>query len=157
MTTNDDAFQDHYPENVAQCYGCGRLNEHGHRIRTCWDGDETVTRFRPEPYHTSVPGFAYGGLIASLIDCHSTGSAAAAMYRQAGRDMDSQPPFRFVTGSLHVDFLKPTPLECELELRGQIKEIKGRKVVVTTSVLADGVVTARGEVVAVQMPDSFGS
>ncbi|MBK5945524.1 thioesterase [Rhodobacter veldkampii DSM 11550] len=157
MTTSDDAFQDHYPENVAQCYGCGRLNEHGHRIRTCWDGDETVTRFRPEPYHTSVPGFAYGGLIASLIDCHSTGSAAAAMYRQAGRDMDSQPPFRFVTGSLHVDFLKPTPLECELELRGQIKEIKGRKVVVTTSVLADGVVTARGEVVAVQMPDSFGS
>lgn len=157
MTTSEDAFQDHYPENVAQCYGCGRLNEHGHRIRTCWDGDETVTRFRPEPYHTSVPGFAYGGLIASLIDCHSTGSAAAAMYRQAGRDMDSQPPFRFVTGSLHVDFLKPTPLECELELRGQIKEIKGRKVVVTTSVLADGVVTARGEVVAVQMPDSFGS
>lgn len=157
MTTSDDAFQDLYPENVAQCYGCGRLNEHGHRIRTCWDGDETVTRFRPEPYHTSVPGFAYGGLIASLIDCHSTGSAAAAMYRQAGRDMDSQPPFRFVTGSLHVDFLKPTPLECELELRGQIKEIKGRKVVVTTSVLADGVVTARGEVVAVQMPDSFGS
>lgn len=157
MTTSDDVFQDHYPENVAQCYGCGRLNEHGHRIRTCWDGDETVTRFRPEPYHTSVPGFAYGGLIASLIDCHSTGSAAAAMYRQAGRDMDSQPPFRFVTGSLHVDFLKPTPLECELELRGQIKEIKGRKVVVTTSVLADGVVTARGEVVAVQMPDSFGS
>ena len=157
MTTSDDVFQDHYPENVAQCYGCGRLNQHGHRIRTCWDGDETVTRFRPEPYHTSVPGFAYGGLIASLIDCHSTGSAAAAMYRQAGRDMDSQPPFRFVTGSLHVDFLKPTPLECELELRGQIKEIKGRKVVVTTSVLADGVVTARGEVVAVQMPDSFGS
>ena len=150
------AFQDHYPENVAHCYGCGRLNEHGHRIRTFWEGEESVTRYRPEPYHTSVPGYAYGGLIASIVDCHSTGTAAAAMYRQEGREMDSEPPFRFVTGSLHVDFLKPTPLECELELRGRIKEIRGRKVVVTTEVIADGVVTARGEVVAVQMPDSFG-
>ena len=150
------AFQDHYPENVAHCYGCGRLNEHGHRIRTFWEGEETVTRYRPEPYHTSVPGFTYGGLIASLVDCHSTGTAAAAMYRQEGRDMDSEPPFRFVTGSLHVDFLKPTPLECELELRGRVKEIRGRKVIVSTEVIAGGVVTARGEVVAVQMPESFG-
>ena len=158
MTTakDTDAFQDHYPADVAHCFGCGRMNEHGHRIRTVWEGDETVTRFRPEPYQMSVPGFAYGGLIASLVDCHSTGSAAAAMYRQAGRDMDTLPPFRFVTGSLHVDFLKPTPIDCELELRGKIKEIKGRKVVITTDVLAKGVLTARGEVVAVQMPESFG-
>ena len=62
-----NAFQDHYPENVAHCYGCGRLNKHGHQIRTEWDGDETVTRYMPQPYETSVPGFAYGGLIASLI------------------------------------------------------------------------------------------
>ncbi len=148
-------FQDQYPENVSHCYGCGNLNTHGHQIKTVWEGDETVTRFQPESYHTSVPGFAYGGLIASLIDCHSTGTAAAAMYRQEGREMDTQPPFRFVTGSLHVDFLKPTPL-VELELRGTVKEIKGRKVVVSTTVFANGVATARGEVVAVQMPESFG-
>ena len=77
------------------------------------------------------------------------------MYRQAGRAMDTLPAFRFVTGSLHVDFLKPTPL-VELEIRGTVKEIKGRKVVVSTTVYAHGVVTARGEVVAVQMPESFG-
>ena len=96
-------------------------------------------------------------LIASLVDCHSTGTAAAAMYRAEGRAMDTLPPFRFVTGSLHVDYLKPTPLEGELELRGRVKEIKGRKVVVETTVLAGGVATARGEVVAVQMPESFGA
>ena len=150
-----DAFQDHYPHNVAHCYGCGHLNSHGHQIKTVWDGDETVTHFTPKPYHTSIIGYAYGGLIASLIDCHSTGSAAAAMYRQAGRDMDSLPAFRFVTGSLHVDYLKPTPIEGELEIRGRIKEIKGRKVVVETTVYAGGVATVRGEVVAVQMPESF--
>ena len=151
------AFQDHYPENLSHCYGCGSQNPHGHQIKTEWEGDETVTRFRPEPFHTSVPGFAYGGLIASLIDCHSTASAAAAMYRQEGRSMDSLPAFRFVTGSLHVDFLKPTPIDAELVIRGQVKEIKGRKVVIESQVWAGDVVTAKGGVVAVQMPESFGA
>ena len=149
------AFQDYYPENVAHCYGCGSLNQHGHQIKTFWEGEETVTRFTPAPYHTAIPGFVYGGLIASLIDCHSTGTAAAAAYRAENRPMDSEPPFRFVTGSLHVDFLKPTPMGPELVLRGRVKEIKGRKVVVEAEVWADEVMTARGEVVAVQMPDTF--
>ena len=149
------AFQDYYPENLAHCYGCGRNNAHGHQIKTFWDGDETVTRFQPHPEHTAIPGFVYGGLIASLIDCHSTGTAAAAAYRAEQREMDSEPPLRFVTGSLHVDFLKPTPLGPVLELRGRVKELKGRKVVVESEVWVDGVMTARGEVVAVQMPDTF--
>jgi acyl-coenzyme A thioesterase PaaI-like protein len=151
------AFQDYYPESVAHCYGCGRLNPEGHQIKTYWDGDETVTRFTPKACHMAVPGFTYGGLIASLIDCHSTGTAAAAMYRSEGREMDSLPSFRFVTGSLKVDFLKPTPLAGELEIRGIVKEIKGRKVVIDTTVLAGGIVTARGEVIALQMPDDFGA
>lgn len=150
------AFQDYYPDNVAQCYGCGSNNHHGHQIKTHWDGEETVTFFTPEPYHTSVPGYAYGGLIASLIDCHSTGTAAAAMYRSEGREMNSLPPFRFVTGSLHVDFVKPTPIDGPLEIRGRIKEIKGRKVIVESTVSSNGVITARGEVVALQMPETFG-
>jgi acyl-coenzyme A thioesterase PaaI-like protein len=149
------AFQDYYPENVAHCYGCGRLNEHGHRIKTFWEGDEAVTRFTPQEYHTAILGYVYGGLIASLIDCHSTGTAAAAMYRAEGREMDTEPPFRFVTASLHVDYLKPTPLNGELVLRGRVKEIKGRKVIVESTVYAGEVATARGEVVTVQMPESF--
>ncbi len=150
------AFQDYYPDNVAHCYGCGSLNVHGHQIKTFWDGEETVTRFTPEPHHTAIPGFVYGGLIASLIDCHSTGTAAAAIYRAEGREMDSQPPLRFVTGSLLVKYLKPTPMG-PLEIRGRVKEIGGRKVVVESTVYASGVATATGEVVAVKMPESFGN
>jgi acyl-coenzyme A thioesterase PaaI-like protein len=142
---------------VAHCYGCGAQNTHGHQIKTYWDGNESVTRFQPEPYQTSVPGFAYGGLIASLIDCHSTGTAAAAMYRSEDRCMDTLPAFRFVTGSLRVDYLKPTPISGALEIRGRVKEIKGRKVIVETTVFAKGIATARGEVVAVQMPEGFGA
>jgi acyl-coenzyme A thioesterase PaaI-like protein len=151
------SFQDYYPENVAHCYGCGRLNEHGYQIRTYWEGDETVTQFQPRPEHTAIPGFVYGGLLASLIDCHGTGTAAAAMYRAENRPMDSLPAFRFVTGSLNVSYLRPTPLGPTLEIRGKVKEIKGRKVVVEATVYAEGVATARGEVVALQMPDTFTS
>lgn len=149
------AFQDFYPENVAHCYGCGRLNTQGHQIKTVWEGDESVTRFQPKAEHTAIPGFVYGGLLASLIDCHCTGTAAAAMYKAENRAIDSLPAFRFVTGSLHVSYLKPTPLGPVLEIRGRIKEIKGRKVVVEATVYVEGVATATGEVVALQMPDTF--
>ena len=150
---NQKAFQDYYPDEVAHCYGCGRLNEYGHQIKSYWDGEEAIATYTPQPYHTAVPGYVYGGLIASLIDCHSTGTAAAAAYRAEGRAMDTEPPLRFVTASLHVDYLKPTPIDGPLELRAQVQEIKGRKVVVTTQLSAQGEVCARGEVVAVQVPD----
>jgi len=149
------AFQDYYPDDHSHCYGCGRLNQRGLQIKSYWDGEETVADFTPHPYHLAMQGFVYGGLIASLIDCHSTGSAAAAAYRAAGREMDTEPPFRYVTASLKVDYLRPTPMGVPLELRGRVKEIKGRKVVVETTLSANGAVCARGEVVAVQLPEKM--
>jgi acyl-coenzyme A thioesterase PaaI-like protein len=149
-------FQDYYPEHLSHCYGCGNLNEHGYRIKTFWEGDQSVTRFSPKYFHMAVPGFVYGGLLASLIDCHSTGTAAAAMYRAEKREMDSLPSFRFVTGSLQVSYLKPTPLGPELEIRGWVQEIKGRKVNIESTLFVDDMATARGEVIAIQMPDNFG-
>ncbi len=151
----EKAFQDYYPDDLSYCYGCGRLNDHGHHLKTYWDGDETVSHFTPESFHTAIPGYVYGGLLASVIDCHGTGTAAAAAYKAEGRAMDTLPPFRFVTASLHVDYLRPTPLGPPLELRGTIKEVKGRKVVVSITLSAAGQITAKGEVVAVQMPDEF--
>jgi acyl-coenzyme A thioesterase PaaI-like protein len=152
---SEKAFQDYYPDDLSHCYGCGRLNEHGHQIKSYWDGEETVCTFHPQPYHTAIPGFVYGGLIASLIDCHSTGTAAAATYREEGRAMDTEPPVRFVTASLRVDYLRPTPIGVPLELRGTVKEITGRKVVVGATVSAQGEVCARGEVVAVRLPEAM--
>ncbi len=151
----EKAFQDYYPDHLAHCYGCGRLNEHGYQLKSYWDGEETVAHFTPRPYHIAIPGFVYGGLLASLIDCHGTGSAAAAAYRAEGRPMDSEPPRRFLTASLHVDYLKPTPLGPELELRGRIVEVKGRKVVVDITLSAEGEVCVKGRVVAVQVPDAY--
>ena len=152
---SEKAFQDYYPDDLSHCYGCGRLNEYGHHIKSYWDGEETVCTFLPRPHHTAILGYVYGGLIASLIDCHGTGTAAAAAYRAEGRPMDTEPPLRYVTDSLHVDFLRPTPIGVPLQIRGRVKEIKGRKVVVDATLSAQGEVCARGQVVAVQIPEQM--
>jgi len=147
------AFQDYHPDHFSHCYGCGRLNDAGMKIKSVWDGEESVCIYEPKSYHTAIPGIAYGGLIASLIDCHGTGTAAAAKYRSEAREIDTDPPLRFLTASLHVDYLIPTPLGVPLEIRGRVKEIKGRKVVVESTLSADGNICARGEVIAIQVPE----
>jgi acyl-coenzyme A thioesterase PaaI-like protein len=149
------AIQDYYPDDVAHCYGCGKLNKHGYRIKTYLEEDDTVTRYTPEDYHTAIPGYVYGGLIASLIDCHGTGTAAIVSYIAERREPGTTPPFRYVTASLNVEYMHPTPLGAELELRGRAVEITGKKVVSEITVSANGKVTARGKVVAVRMPDNM--
>ena len=149
------AFQDYYPDDLSHCYGCGRLNKEGLQIKSYWDEEESVCIHQPDPRYMAVPGMVYGGLIASLIDCHSTGTAAAAKYRAENRDMDTLPPIRFLTASLHVNYLLPTPLGEPLEIRGKVKEIKGRKVVIESKLMAKGQVCATGEVVAVQVPEDL--
>lgn len=147
----EPAIQDVYPEDFSHCFGCGRLNEHGHRIKSRMEGDRVIASFDPEPWHLSVPGFTYGGLIASLIDCHAMATAAAATYRAEQREPGSEPALRFVTASLKVEYLKPTPIG-PLELSARAREVGARKVLVDVELSANGTVTARGDVVAVRIP-----
>jgi len=149
------AVQDFYPDDVAHCYGCGRLNPLGLHLQSRREGDEMVARFVPRPEHTALPGFVYGGLVASLIDCHAMGTAAAAAERAQGREIGEGPAPRFVTASLRVDYLAPTPHGPALEVRARAVEVGERKVVVHATVTAGGATTARGEVVAVRMPASM--
>lgn len=152
MTRSDRAIQDYYADDFAHCYGCGRLNRDGLHVRSTWDGNETVARFTPRPEHIAVPGFVYGGVLASIIDCHSIGTAAAASERAAGREPGEATAPRYVTAALHIDFLKPTPIGPELEIRAAVKEATSRKIVVAAALSVAGLVTVRGEVVAVPMP-----
>ena len=148
------AIQDSYPDDVAHCYGCGRLNEHGYQIKTRVHGEGTLTEFVPQSTHTAIPGYVYGGLIASLIDCHSTGSAAIFAMQDSGIAVGSEPSPRFLTAHLEVDYLEPTPLE-KITLIGRVAEVKERKVVVVTDCVVDGEITARGYAVLVKMPDGM--
>jgi acyl-coenzyme A thioesterase PaaI-like protein len=146
------AFQDYYPDRFSHCYGCGRSNPHGHHLKSYWDGGETIARFtvRPE-FSGGVPDHVFGGMVASLLDCHGTASAAAFAYRAAGREMGDDERFmRFVTASLTVDFLRPTPIGVELVIKGRLRGIEGRKVQVSLSLSAGSHTCARGEMLAVQ-------
>jgi len=152
----EKGIQDFYEERFAHCYGCGRLNSEGHQFKTRWEGDETVTKYTPDPHHTSLPGFTYGGLVASIIDCHGTGSAALAYARENHIELEEFNAPRFVTGALNVSYKRPTPMGPELVVRGKIREIKGRKVVIDAELTADGEVCATGEVISLLVPENFG-
>ncbi len=150
------AIQDEYADEFSWCYGCGRLNEKGHHFRTRWDGEKTVTEYTPKEEHQAVPGFVYGGILASLVDCHGTGSASLALHRKNGHEPgDGVEPPRFVTASLHVDFMKPTPQDVPLKAVGKVEEIHPKRWKVHTEVFAGDELVVKGEVVAVVMPDTF--
>jgi acyl-coenzyme A thioesterase PaaI-like protein len=150
------AIQDEYPEDFAWCYGCGRMNEQGHHFRTGWDGDKTISIYNPKKEHMALPGFVYGGVIGSFVDCHGTGSAALYLHRKNGYEPgDGAEPPRFVTASLHVDFMKPTPQGTALKAIGTVHEIHPKKYRVETEVYAGETLCVKGEVIAVVMPDTF--
>lgn len=146
------SLQDLYPDDFAHCYGCGRLNARGLHVLSEWKDGEAVARFHPAPQHMALPGFVYGGLIASLADCHAMATAAAASMVAAGAVPGRDATPRFVTASLHVDFIRPTPLGPELVLRSRAVEIGERKVIVEMHVLAGDVECARARVIAVRAP-----
>lgn len=150
-------LQDLYPDDFAHCYGCGRLNADGLHVKSEWQDGQAVARFQPAPQHIALPGFVYGGLIASLIDCHAMATAAAASMEKAGAMPGVDPTTRFVTASLQVDFLRPTPLGPELELRARAIEVGERKVIVEVTLQANGAESVRGRVVAVRLPAAMGA
>ena len=160
---NEQAFQDCYPEELSHCYGCGKNNLDGHQLKSFWQhldkenllASTTIAHHMPSDIYTAIPGFVYGGMIASLIDCHGTGSASAMAYLAQAREMSSLPALRFVTGALNVSYLAPTPQGVELELIGRFSEVKDRKIIVEITLSANEIICAKGQVIAVLMPDSM--
>ncbi len=150
------AIQDDYHDDYSWCYGCGRLNKEGLHLRTGWNGEKTITIYHPRKEHKAIPGFIYGGLIASVVDCHGTGSAALAVHRKNGHEPGegAETP-RFVTGSLHVNYLKPTPSGVPLKAIGTIEEIHPKKFRIITEVYAGDNLVVTGEVIAVNMPSNL--
>ncbi|MFX0098657.1 MAG: PaaI family thioesterase [Candidatus Hodarchaeota archaeon] len=146
----EEAFQDKWPELVSHCWGCGRNNENGLQIKSYWDGDEAVCTFQPKEYHLAFPGAMNGGIIATLIDCHGLNTANAAAYKAAGKELDSDPSFGFVTGSLYVKFLQPTPMRKPVTVRAKVMEMKERKIKVACSLYSGKKLCATGEVIGVK-------
>jgi len=147
---NELSFQDQ--GSVRYCHGCGADNEKGLRIKSYWDGDEAVARWRAQAHHCGgTPDRLNGGIIASLIDCHSLNLAIARAYRDERRAIGSTPRIGYVTANLNVAYLKPTPLGETLELRARIDKLEGRKIWVSCSLTALGELRATGTVLGVRV------
>ena len=135
------------------CYGCGPANPRGLHIKSYWadDGETVLADFQPGPeYNAGFPNVMYGGLVASLIDCHSIWTAIAATYKAEGRAHGSPPTISYVTGTLTVRFLRPTPLDSPIQLRARVTELHAKKALVTCAVHAGDQITSEGDVVAVR-------
>ena len=123
------------------------------QIKSYWSGDEAVCTWQPKPYHAAGPLHVLnGGIIGTIIDCHCVCTAIAAAYRAEGREIGTEPPIWYVTKSLQVTYLRPTPIDQPVVLRARIKGVDERKTVLTCSLFGKGEECAQGEVVAVRVP-----
>lgn len=144
------AFQDQGA--VYHCHGCGADNERGLRIKSYRDGEEAVATWQPQPHHCGgTRENLNGGIIASLIDCHSLNLAIAQAYRAEQRPIGSAPRIGYVTANLNVSYRKPTPIDQPIDLRARITRQEGRKVWVSCTLSSGGEVRATGEVLGIRV------
>lgn len=131
------SLQERYaPQN--KCFGCGAANEKGLRIKSHEDGDGLVARWQPEVQHEAFAGMLSGGIIGTLLDCHSNWAAAVHLMRKTGRD---KLPCT-VTSHLEVRYLRPTPTKEGVVLRARVTEAGDDRATVEATLEAGGQVTA---------------
>lgn len=131
-------MQDRYAPQ-AICFGCGPANEKGLRIKSRWEGDRFVARFRPQPHHAAFPGVLNGGIVGALLDCHSNWCALTTLMRE--RKLAEAPST--VTAEFHVKLARPTPMDAEVLVVARPVSVEGDKVTVEAQLEALGKVTAR--------------
>lgn len=145
-------FQDHMPGNV--CFGCGAENPEGLQIKSFWEGEEAVCIWNSQDKYNGWKNLLNGGILATLVDCHTMGTAMAYAYKSENRSLDTEPEYRYATGTINVRYLKPTPNDKPIELRAQVIEMKGRKTTMKCQVFCEGIQTADCEVIAIRVFDS---
>lgn len=145
-------FQDHMGHNV--CYGCGKFNENGLQIKSYWDGDVAICDWQSKEYHHGWPQVMNGGIMATIIDCHSMCTAMAHVYKEEGRSLESEPIYRYATGSMNIRYMKPTSNLNPVRVEARVTESKGRKVTVHCDFYSDGLKTAEAVVIAIRVFDS---
>jgi uncharacterized protein (TIGR00369 family) len=124
-----------------RCFGCGPANPLGLRIQSFEaDNDTVVADWQPRPEHEAFDGYVNGGILGTLIDCHSNWTAVAALLARDGGDVAPST----VTAEYSVRFRRPTPSDQPLRLIGRAIEVGDDRVTVATTVEVDGMTTATG-------------
>jgi acyl-coenzyme A thioesterase PaaI-like protein len=130
------------------CFGCGVANEKGLRIRSFAEGEEVVCHWQAEPHHQAFPGMLSGGIVGTLLDCHSNWTAAYHLMKQNGKSA----PDCTVTANYSVKLMRPTPFEATIKLVARVVESSEDRVTVEAELIVNDKVcaTCRGLFVAVK-------
>lgn len=112
----------------AECFGCGRNNPYGLQIKSYSHGDEIHCEWLPEQKHQGWQGNTCGGILATLIDCHCMASATAFSARLEGLSLDQHRNARFITGSLEIRYLKPTPVGVPVLLIARLASVRKERI-----------------------------
>ncbi len=124
------------------CFGCGPANPKGLQLRSYEDAAGTVADFTPWPEHDNGLGFLNGGIICTVLDCHSATPMVLEAQRLGLVTGDSVLPF--VTAGLEVKYLRPTPLTQTSQLRARLAAVDESAILVEVSLWWDGKVCAEG-------------
>jgi acyl-coenzyme A thioesterase PaaI-like protein len=118
VRTDEPSIQDRlFPDMT--CFGCGPANDKGLRLKSYPGEDGVVATFLPWPEHDNGVGFLNGGIISTLLDCHS---AAAVLHEADLRGWSPLPgaALAYVTAGLEVRYLRPAPLQEPVMLRAAV-------------------------------------
>ncbi len=154
--TKQKAFQDYFPGMT--CFGCGPANRSGLKIKSFWseDGLDVICSWRPKQiYSSGMENVLQGGIIATLIDCHSIWTAIAYDYREEQRTMGSEPMPGYVTGTFEsIKLMRPTPMNSNILLKARVINKLGKKAIIHCEVFADNILCAYGQITAIRLPES---
>mgnify|MGYP001801926232 CR=1 FL=1 len=145
-------FQDFMPGNI--CFGCGKDQTEGLHVKSYWEGEEAVCVWHSQEKYQGWKNVLNGGILASIIDCHTMGTAMAAAYKAEGREMNTQPDYRYATGTMTVKYLKPTPNDIPITLRAKVTELKGKKIIIHCDAWSGNMLPAKAEEIAIRVVDT---
>ena len=153
------AIQDTYGERFQYCWGCGPKNDQGLHLKSypSEGGKTCICKLIPdEKYTGGVPANLFGGMIATIFDCHGTASAAYFAHKAKGLDLkDDTVIERFITARLKVDFKKPVPMDEEITVTSDLSELTERKAIINMTMEVAGEVRAKAKMVAVAVKDNM--
>ncbi|EJP23490.1 thioesterase family protein [Streptococcus oralis SK304] len=157
LETRAIAIQDRYGERFQHCWGCGPKNDLGLHLKTypSIDGKSCISRIKLENAYTGgVPSNVFGGMIATVFDCHGTASAAWFAHHQKGLELtESTVIGRFITARLEIDYLSPSPIEDEIVVTSTLEELGERKAIIAMEMTVATKVRAKAKMVAVAVKD----
>ena len=157
LETRTIAIQDRYGERFQHCWGCGPKNDLGLHLKTypSLDGECCISRIKLEKAYTGgVPSNVFGGMIATIFDCHGTASAAWFAHHQKGLELTETTLIgRFITARLEIDYLSPSPIDDENVVISTLEELGERKAIISMEMSVADKVRAKAKMVAVAVKD----